>query len=63
MKQAPGETGIHRSTFHFPDIILNNITSDISDSDAICPEYKVEACRIRKSRGKYKKNERDYWKF
>lgn len=46
--------GILSSTFHFPDIMLNNITSSISDTEAMCPEYKVVACRIRKSRGKYK---------
>ncbi|MFN8243023.1 MAG: formate dehydrogenase subunit alpha [Ferruginibacter sp.] len=46
--------GILSSTFHFPDIMLNNITSSISDSEAMCPEYKVVACNIRKSRGKYK---------
>ena len=46
--------GILSSTFHFPDIMLNNITSSISDSEAMCPEYKVVACTIRKSKGKYK---------
>ncbi len=46
--------GILSSTFHFPDIMLNNITSSISDSEAMCPEYKVVACNIRKSKGKYK---------
>lgn len=46
--------GILSSTFHFPEIMLNNITSNISDSEAMCPEYKVVACNIRKSKGKYK---------
>jgi formate dehydrogenase major subunit len=46
--------GVLSSTFHFPEIMLNNITSSISDSEAMCPEYKVVACSIRKSRGKYK---------
>ena len=46
--------GILSSTFHFPEIMLNNITSGISDSEAMCPEYKVVACNIRKSKGKYK---------
>ena len=46
--------GILSSTFHFPEIMLNNITSSISDSEAMCPEYKVVACTIRKSKGKYK---------
>lgn len=46
--------GILSSTFHFPDIMLNNITSSISDSEAMCPEFKVVAVNIRKSKGKYK---------
>ena len=46
--------GVLSSTFHFPDIMLNNITSDVHDSEAMCPEYKVVACRIRKSKGKFK---------
>ena len=48
--------GILSSTFHFPENMLNNITSSISDSEAMCPEYKVVACTIRKSKGKYKLN-------
>ncbi|MCB0760579.1 MAG: formate dehydrogenase subunit alpha [Flavobacteriales bacterium] len=44
--------GILSSTFHFPEIMLNNITSDEHCSEAMCPEYKVVSCRIRKSRGK-----------
>ncbi len=47
--------GILSTTFHFPDIMINNITGDIHDSEAMCPEYKVVAVRIRKSRGKNKK--------
>ena len=46
--------GILSSTFHFPEIMLNNITSDEHCSEAMCPEYKVVAARIRKSKGKYK---------
>ena len=46
--------GVFSSTFHFPEIMLNNLTSDVHDSEAMCPEYKVVACRIRKSKGKYK---------
>jgi len=44
--------GILSSTFHFPEIMLNNITSDEHCSEAQCPEYKVVSCRIRKSKGK-----------
>ena len=46
--------GILSSTFHFPEIMLNIITSDEHDSEAMCPEYKVVSCRIRKSKGKEK---------
>lgn len=44
--------GILSSTFHFPEIMLNNITSNEHDKEAMCPEYKVVSCRIRKSKGK-----------
>lgn len=47
--------GVLSTTFHFPDIMVNNITSDVHDSEAMCPEYKVVAVRIRKSKGKFKK--------
>ncbi len=47
--------GILSSTFHFPEIMLNNITSGEMDTEANCPEYKVVSCRIRKSKGEFKK--------
>ena len=43
--------GIVSTTFHFPDLKINVVTSDERDSDAMCPEYKVVSVRIRKSRG------------
>lgn len=43
--------GILSSTFHFPEIMLNEITSNETCSEAMCPEYKVVSCRIRKSKG------------
>ncbi len=46
--------GILSTTFHFPEIMINNITGDVHDSEAMCPEYKVVAVRIRKSKGNYK---------
>jgi formate dehydrogenase major subunit len=46
--------GVLSSTFHFPEIAMNNITSSECDTDALCPEYKVVACNIRKSKGQYK---------
>ena len=44
--------GVLSTTFHFPEVMLNIVTSDEKDSDALCPEYKVVSVRIRKSRGK-----------
>ncbi|MFN8351133.1 MAG: hypothetical protein U0U25_06685 [Flavobacteriales bacterium] len=44
--KRPGEG----DTFHFPEIMLNIITSSVSDSLAMCPEYKVVTCRIRKAK-------------
>ncbi len=46
--------GVVSTTFHFPEIMINNITGDVHDSEAKCPEYKVVAVRIRKSKGKFK---------
>ncbi len=46
--------GILSTTFHFPEIMLNIVTSSEHDVDAMCPEYKVVAVRIRKSKGVYK---------
>ena len=46
--------GVLSSTFHFPEIKMNDITSSVTDADALCPEYKVVAVNIRKSKGKYK---------
>lgn len=42
--------GVLSTTFHFPEIMVNNITSDEHDSEAYCPEYKVVSVNIRKSR-------------
>lgn len=47
--------GILSTTFHFPEVMLNIITSDEHDSEALCPEYKIVAVNIRKSKGQYKK--------
>lgn len=46
--------GVLSSTFHFPEIMMNNITSSVADSEALCPEYKVVAVNIRKSKGQAK---------
>ncbi|MFM1808146.1 MAG: hypothetical protein RLZZ242_871, partial [Bacteroidota bacterium] len=34
-------------------IMVNLVTSDEHCSEAMCPEYKVVAVRIRKSKGKF----------
>jgi formate dehydrogenase major subunit len=47
--------GIVSTTFHFPEIMVNEITSDVHDSEALCPEYKVVSVRLRKSKGKFAK--------
>lgn len=46
--------GVLSTTFHFPEMTLNMITSSERDSEAMCPEYKIVAVNIRKSKGKYK---------
>jgi len=38
--------GVVSTTFHFPDILINQITSDVLDSQADCPEYKVVAVEV-----------------
>lgn len=40
--------GILSTTFHFPELMVNNITSDVHDSEAQCPEYKVVAVKMEK---------------
>lgn len=40
--------GILSTTFHFPELMVNNITSDVHDSEAHCPEYKVVAVKMEK---------------
>jgi len=42
--------GVLSATFHFPEILVNDLTSSISDSEAMCPEYKVVTVKIRKAR-------------
>lgn len=34
-------SGILSRSFHFPEVMLNLITSDMHCSEALCPEYKV----------------------
>ncbi|MBK7406984.1 MAG: formate dehydrogenase subunit alpha [Saprospirales bacterium] len=38
--------GVLSSTFHFPEVMLNEITSSVHDTQAKCPEYKVVAVDV-----------------
>jgi predicted molibdopterin-dependent oxidoreductase YjgC len=40
--------GILFTTFHFPENMVNNITSSVCDGDTMCPEYKVVAADVEK---------------
>jgi formate dehydrogenase major subunit len=42
--------GVLSTTFHFPEVMVNDLTSDVHDTEAMCPEYKVVSVRIRKAR-------------
>ncbi len=41
--------GILYTTFHFPEHMVNNVTSDVHDGDTMCPEYKVTSVEIEKA--------------
>ena len=38
--------GILFTTFHFPEIAINHLTSGIFDQESMTPEYKVVAVRL-----------------
>jgi len=38
--------GVLFTTFHFPELMVNRITGDVSDTETLCPEYKVVAVDI-----------------
>ena len=40
--------GVLSTTFHFPELFVNIVTSSIHDSIAKCPEYKVVCVKICK---------------
>ncbi len=46
--------GVLSTTFHFPEIMVNLLTSNVHDSEALCPEYKVVSVDFRKSKGIHK---------
>jgi formate dehydrogenase major subunit len=43
------KAGIISTTFHFPDTPVNQVTGDVCDSQAQCPEYKVVAVKLSKA--------------
>jgi formate dehydrogenase major subunit len=40
--------GILYTTFHFPEHLVNMVTSSECDEDTMCPEYKVVAVEVEK---------------
>lgn len=38
--------GILRTTFHFPELMVNRLTSDVVDTETLCPEYKVVSVEV-----------------
>jgi formate dehydrogenase major subunit len=40
--------GILYTTFHFPEQMVNYVTSNVVDRDSLCPEYKVVAVDIER---------------
>jgi len=42
------QPGVLFTTFHFPEVAINRITSGIFDMDSMTPEYKVVAVDIRR---------------
>jgi formate dehydrogenase major subunit len=41
--------GIVFTTFHFPEHMVNNVTSSECDAETMCPEYKVVAVDVEKA--------------
>ena len=41
--------GIVYATFHFPEVLVNIVTSSECDEDTMCPEYKVVAVEVTKA--------------
>jgi formate dehydrogenase major subunit len=48
--RAPESTarGILYTTFHFPEHLVNVVTSSECDEDTMCPEYKVVAVDVER---------------
>ena len=47
--------GILYCTFHFPEVLVNIVTSSECDEDTMCPEYKVVAVDVEKVTAPVKK--------
>ncbi len=41
--------GVLRTTFHFPEVLVNMVTSAETDAETKCPEYKVVAVDINRA--------------
>ncbi len=48
------QSGILYTTFHYPEIAINHLTSGIFDQEAMTPEYKVVAVAIKPAQGALK---------
>ena len=44
------KSGVVFTTFHFPDVAINQLTSGILDLDANTPEFKVAAVALAKTK-------------
>ena len=41
--------GVIRTTFHFPEVLINEVTSGVTDEETKCPEYKIVAVDVLKA--------------
>ncbi|WP_206485715.1 formate dehydrogenase subunit alpha [Thalassotalea sp. G2M2-11] len=41
-------SGILFTTFHFPELMINRVTGDVTDNETKCPEYKVVSVDIER---------------
>ena len=46
LRSTTVKPGVLYTTFHFPELKINTLTSSVSDKDAMCPEYKVCAVDV-----------------
>ncbi|MEM7145718.1 MAG: formate dehydrogenase subunit alpha [Verrucomicrobiota bacterium] len=42
------KAGVLYTTFHFPELMINRLTSHVTDKHTLCPEYKVTAVDVEK---------------